>query len=253
MWEIDKKAYQPVYSQLVDILRHQIDDGKYPPGSWLPSEAKLKARYDVSSVTIRRAIRILVEQGVVETTKGKGTVVKPFNFDTVSFDLANIHDIFKDPGDAKVKLLYLEIMPAPESVIKKLKIQEGDKVIHLQRMVTQGKTPLIYHHQFLRYDATQHIEREDLTIASFSGFLDCIGKGGLEHSKGNIKKGLLKLKVAAMGREEAACFQTREGTPTFHLEHLFFNTKDQPFIWGYFSFCDANMFFSTRVGTWCEV
>jgi len=252
MRKIDKKSFEPVYSQLVNILSEQIESGKYPPGSWLPSESKLKGIYEVSSVTIRRAIRILVEKGIVETTRGKGTVVKALDLDSVSFDLTNIQDIFKDPHANQVKLLHTKIMPACETVAKKLKLNPGERVIHLKRMIIRHGVPLIYHHQYLRYDPKQPVVEAELSLTSLRGLLECSGKGAFKNCKGGINKGEIKLKVAALNKDEAAYFKTEQGTPTFHLEHLFFDSKNEPTSWGYFLFFNDKLGFAARVGMWCN-
>ncbi len=252
MHKIDKNAYQPVYSQLVDILKNEIDSGTYPPGSWLPSEAKLKALYDVSSVTVRRAVRILVEQGLVETTRGKGTIVKCFNLDKVSFDLTRLHDLFKPSGKTRISLLDRRVLNAGKLVAEKLGIRTGAKALHLRRMVIRGDTPILYHHQHLRYDPKQPLGKVDLKARSLRAFLECLGSEDFSAAKGNIKRGIFTLKVAAMDKEEAEYFNTREGAPAFHLEHLCYNLKDQVGSWGYFSFFDEDLVFSARVGTWCQ-
>ncbi len=252
MDKIDKNAYQPVYSQLVDILKKEIDSGTYPPGSWLPSEAKLKALYDVSSVTIRRAVRILVEQGLVETTRGKGTIVKCFNLDKVSFDLSRLHDLFKPLSKTRAALLDQRIVKAGRPVAEKMGIRAGTRVIHLRRMISQNDVPILYHHQYLRYDPKQPMGKADLTVKSLRAFLECSDSEDLTTVKGSIKRGILTLRVAAMDEEEAGYFNTREGTPAFHLEHLCYNLKDQIGSWGYFSFFDEGLVFSARVGTWCR-
>jgi len=73
---IDRTAYEPVYVQLVNILRRQVASGVLRPGDQLPSEAQLCRRYSVSPMTVRRAINILVDQGVVTAEQGRGTFIR---------------------------------------------------------------------------------------------------------------------------------------------------------------------------------
>lgn len=62
--------------QVVAALLHRIRGGGIRPGAKLPSEAALMDQYDVSRVTVRRAIRQLVRQGVLESRSGVGHVVR---------------------------------------------------------------------------------------------------------------------------------------------------------------------------------
>ncbi|MGW3372759.1 GntR family transcriptional regulator [Streptomyces hydrogenans] len=59
------------YLVIAESLRKKIEEGAFPAGS-LPSEAALGAAYQVSRNTIRRALKSLENQGVVEPTPGVG-------------------------------------------------------------------------------------------------------------------------------------------------------------------------------------
>ncbi|WP_182200198.1 GntR family transcriptional regulator [Paraliobacillus salinarum] len=65
----------PLYAQVQEILRNRIVSGKYPKGSLIPSEVELKEEFDVSLITIRRAVEQLSNQGYVEKKSGIGTTV----------------------------------------------------------------------------------------------------------------------------------------------------------------------------------
>lgn len=63
------------YRQLADMLRSAIESGEYAPGSLLPSEPDLAARYGVSRPTVNRAVSILRAEGLVRVERGRGTIV----------------------------------------------------------------------------------------------------------------------------------------------------------------------------------
>jgi GntR family transcriptional regulator len=63
------------YRQIADDLREQISTAILPPGSQLPTEPKLAAAYGASRSTVRLAIGLLIQQGLVETRQGVGTYV----------------------------------------------------------------------------------------------------------------------------------------------------------------------------------
>jgi GntR family transcriptional regulator len=66
---------QPMYQQIAEDLRKQIDSGLLGRGSQLPTEIELRERYNASRNTIRDAIKRLTSQGLVETKPGQGTFV----------------------------------------------------------------------------------------------------------------------------------------------------------------------------------
>jgi GntR family transcriptional regulator len=63
------------YRQIADDLREQITTGTLAPGSQLPTEPKLAAAYGASRSTVRLAVGLLIQQGLVETRQGMGTYV----------------------------------------------------------------------------------------------------------------------------------------------------------------------------------
>ncbi|MBI5974858.1 GntR family transcriptional regulator [Staphylococcus sp. H16/1A] len=66
---------QPKFLNIYNTLYKEIQHGKYPGGAALPTEKVLCARFDVSRMTLRQAIKLLVEDGVVESIRGKGHFV----------------------------------------------------------------------------------------------------------------------------------------------------------------------------------
>ena len=66
---------KPLYSAIVDDLQKRIAEGEYQPGENLPTESELCEQYNVSRITVRKALQILSEAGVIETRKGKGSFV----------------------------------------------------------------------------------------------------------------------------------------------------------------------------------
>ena len=63
------------YKQIADDLRDQITAGILPPGGQLPTEPRLADAYGASRSTVRLAIGLLIQQGLVETRQGMGTYV----------------------------------------------------------------------------------------------------------------------------------------------------------------------------------
>jgi GntR family transcriptional regulator len=63
------------YQQIADDLREQITTGALPPRGQVPTEPKLAAAYGASRSTVRLAIALLIQQGLVETRQGMGTYV----------------------------------------------------------------------------------------------------------------------------------------------------------------------------------
>jgi GntR family transcriptional regulator len=65
----------PRYVQLADFIRQRIVKGHWPPGTALPSLEQLMAEFSVSRVTVREAIAMLAEEGLLSPQRGRGTFV----------------------------------------------------------------------------------------------------------------------------------------------------------------------------------
>lgn len=66
---------RPPYVQIAADLRAKIADGKYAPGDRLPAITELAAEYHSASETIRRALGVLRDEGLVESHSTRGTFV----------------------------------------------------------------------------------------------------------------------------------------------------------------------------------
>jgi GntR family transcriptional regulator len=72
---IDHEAEQFPYEQLAHLLRERVHDGTYRVGRAIPSLRRLEQETGLSTKTIRRAIAVLQEEGLVHVRPGWGTFV----------------------------------------------------------------------------------------------------------------------------------------------------------------------------------
>jgi GntR family transcriptional regulator len=142
----------PMYRQIAEDLREQIESGQLEPGQQLRTEIELRERYNASRNTVRDAIKWLTTLGLVETRPGQGTFVvekiDPFvttltrkegevaeGGQSTSY-LSKVGDILEPES----KYIRVEIQGAPEHVATWLGITEGTEVIsrHEQRHVDRA-------------------------------------------------------------------------------------------------------------------
>jgi GntR family transcriptional regulator len=72
---VDHEGRTPVYLQLAQILREAIERGDYPPGRKIPSESQLMGEHGLARETVRKAVRVLVAEGLVDVVPGRGAYV----------------------------------------------------------------------------------------------------------------------------------------------------------------------------------
>lgn len=74
---IDEWSPEPKYLQLAAILRERIRSGDLGPADRLPSEPRLRQEHGIARDTVRAAIKVLRDEGLVVTLPGRGTYVRP--------------------------------------------------------------------------------------------------------------------------------------------------------------------------------
>lgn len=235
------KKKEPAYVQICNILKEQIGNGTYLPGSRLPSESELRRRYQVSPMTVRRSIKVLTDQGVVTTIQGGGTFVKAPDMGGATFGMKEFYSLFNDREKAKVKLLETKILKADGQIAAKLHISEGRRVIMLKRLVLKEGDPVLFHREYLIYDPGRPVIEKEMEVTALYGLFERTGRTF-------IKRGDLSLDAVVLSPEEARLLNTLALAPAFRLEHLFYDFDDIPMSWGQF-ICRADQLrFKTVVG-----
>lgn len=65
----------PPYRQIADDLRRKIEDGTIPPGRRIPSTVEMEQEYEVARDTLRKATKVLKDEGLIESVRGMGLYV----------------------------------------------------------------------------------------------------------------------------------------------------------------------------------
>jgi DNA-binding GntR family transcriptional regulator len=243
---IDRDSYEPAYAQLVNILRRQIAAGEFLPGSRLPSEAQLCKEYEVSPMTVRRAINVLLDQRVVVTSQGKGTFVRPLGLGTGTFGLEELTALLEEQGETNVRLLEASILEADERTARKLAVAERTRTIYLRRLLLKDQKPVLYHQEYLVYDPTRPIVEAEMEVTSLRGLFAGTGESA-------FKGGALTIEATTLTAEEAKLLAGSSGQPAFRIAHRFYDFNDRPGSWGWFICRGDRIRFKATVGMWSEL
>jgi GntR family transcriptional regulator len=160
---ITRHNMTPLYDQIADELRKEIHRGSYEPSGLLPSEANLGARFKVSRVTIRLAIGQLVEQGLVERQRGKGTFAKGKRLQHGLNALRGFHDALVLQGLATdMQLLTAEKRRLSKVLRAQMRTRQPSG-LYLQRLHSVEGMPIAVASTFLPPDSLR------LTRAQLAG------------------------------------------------------------------------------------
>jgi GntR family transcriptional regulator len=192
-------------------------------------------------MTVRRAINILIDQGVVTAAQGRGTFVKPVAMGAASFQLTELQNLFSDPAHTTVRLLETHIVTADERIARKLAIAIKQRTIYIRRLLCTDGAPAFYHREYLIYDPTRPIVESEMEVTAlqhlFSGSGETI-----------LKRGDLNIEATILTEEEACLLQAPQPMAAFCLEHLFYDFDDKPISWGWFIGRADRLRFTTQVG-----
>ena len=72
---IDREGPVPPYVQVANAIRARIESGEIPPGRRIPSLVELEEEFGVARDTLRKAVKLLKDEGIVETVTGMGVYV----------------------------------------------------------------------------------------------------------------------------------------------------------------------------------
>lgn len=143
----DGKAAIPLYQQVIDIIKNEINSGAYKAGAQIPNEFELAESYKVGRVTVRRAIEELVQQGYLTKRQGKGTFVNAPKLkrkirqkdDVQSFsDACRVNGM--EPG---ARVISRKILPADSTEAQFFGVPVGTDLICVERVRTADDVPVM--------------------------------------------------------------------------------------------------------------
>ncbi|MFK0235940.1 GntR family transcriptional regulator [Streptomyces vinaceus] len=159
----------PRYVQIADEIVQQIRAGVLGAGDMVPSESELVDRYGVSGGTIRKAMVEVRASGLVETRHGKGSIVKarPPVRHRSSDRFRRTHrqegraaylaESAQSGAEAKVSVLFIGPMEAPEGIAGRLGVEAGAQVLARRRLYFRNGTPVETATSYLPWDVVKDI------------------------------------------------------------------------------------------------
>ncbi len=139
---VDRSSPIPLWFQVAQHFEQSIAAGTLPQGALLDNEIVLAQRLGISRPTMRRAMEQLVDQGLVVRRRGIGTrVVQPKV--RRPLELTSLHDDLAGSGQApSTTVLRFETVGADADVAGRLRLDEGDPVVLVERLRSAREQPI---------------------------------------------------------------------------------------------------------------
>jgi GntR family transcriptional regulator len=100
MTELSKvydRSRVPLYIQVASVMRRRIETKQWHPGEKIPTLVELEREFQVARVTVRQAVDILREEGLLRSQQGRGTFAAEKSADRHWFKLATTWDVLIEP------------------------------------------------------------------------------------------------------------------------------------------------------------
>lgn len=129
------KSGRPRHEQISEILRGLIESGEYGPDDQLPSESQLGARFNVSRITVRRALHTLESQRLIYKRQGLGSFVRPRSVPQGLVHLTDfVEDMTKAGLSASSRVIHEGDEEAAEKIADALGLERGTAVYRIDRV-----------------------------------------------------------------------------------------------------------------------
>jgi DNA-binding GntR family transcriptional regulator len=124
---------KPIYAQIVGALHREIDAGVYAVGDLLPTESALCTRFGVSRHTVREALRVLRDDGLIESRQGAGSrVLAPSTKPIYTYAVTSIEELLQFATEARYQINKSAIVAADPVLAKKLDCKTGARWLRVE-------------------------------------------------------------------------------------------------------------------------
>ncbi len=223
MQTLQKDLPIPLYHQLKNILLDSIESGVWKADQKLPTESELAARFGVSKITVRQAMRDLSEIGYVRREQGRGTFVVFPKLQQGPRELTSFTEEMRRHGLApSSRVLEQRLIPATPGISQILQIPEGSSLFQLKRLRLAGGEPMGVQSAHIPAHLVPGLE--DLRFENDSLY-------EVLHSRHGLRAWTARETHSAvtLGPAEAALLGISAGSPALAGERIGFLSDGRPF------------------------
>ncbi len=223
---VDRDNPVPMYLQVANWIESMLQSSEYEVGSKLPSEGELAEQFQLNRNTIRHAISVMVQQGLLEKQKGVGTFVrrkKPLAPVRQLGKMTSFIDDFElDSRDGVVAedvIISQEKITPPAEISAILNIQSGEYAVKVERVRIADKTPFLYEIQYYSYDRFGKLLDMEITGSMYKILVGEFG-ADLDHS-------IRTLQAVRPSKEIAARLKISRDIPCMFYKSRAFDSKGE--------------------------
>lgn len=220
--KLNRESSQSLFSQIEEIIRDGIENGTWLPNTPIPSERELSSIYDLSRMTVRRAIDRLVAAGMLYRANGKGTFVSEPKVKFRALSLVGLREQTINLGySPSAKLLGVERILATPKIAGVLQVQPDEPLFYIERVVYGNNIPLGLHRSFIPVERCRDLDKTDLSNISLYSILR--KEYGIQ-----INRASETLETTLATPRESLLLGVSDGAPMFLLRITLFDSDEKP-------------------------
>jgi GntR family transcriptional regulator len=211
------------YQEIADALRLRVTEGEFPAGRLLPSESELSATYKVSRVTMRRALEVLREAGVLDARQGFGWFVASIPVRQKIGRLGTIEAQMAESGLTPGRRILEFAFVAADRDVKA--VLGCDQVLRVRRLSLADDLPFALVTVFCPAEVGQHLTRAEVERSPFYELLpESLGDATQTIGAAVVEADDARLLEVPLGSAVLRCERvTRNpaGTPVLFSTHIY--------------------------------
>ena len=220
--KIDDRLPTPLYHQIYVLIREKILSGVYPDGSLIPTENELEKMFDVSRITVKRALDELAAEGLVTRQRGRGTTItfdnpvstSPTNMDGLLEDLATI------AKETTVKIVEFDFIKVPPQAMDALNLSASSIVQKVIRVRYKNSTPFSYVVTYLPEDIGRSFSFDELENEPILALIERSGK--------SISRARQTVTATLADATTAPALSVNIGSPLLKVSRIVYDDDDKP-------------------------
>lgn len=196
MLEISKDSPLPLYYQLKESILTALKNKEFEVGEKLPSERELADYHNVSRMTVKKAVDILVDNGYLVRKQGSGTFVSDYQKNHFISPILSFSKEMKNMGvDYRSKILSFEKIKSKRASLK-LNLSRNELLFHLERLRLIENKIFLLENTYLAVKNFPDLKREDLTNSSLFKIIEEKYNINLIEAEAEVEAVILNSKIA---------------------------------------------------------
>jgi DNA-binding GntR family transcriptional regulator len=223
---MQKEPAIPYYVQIAETIKRRILTDQYNQGDLIPPMQELEKEFDVSNITMRKALEALAHAGIIQRKRGIGTVVSELVPEVITFELSGSFQRLVDSVEKlplEMEVLEITTTPCPKHVQRIFSMEPTRDIWRMKKVRKHMGTPVSYYTHYSDPRWCSGITKKE---AGRKNFVELFQQA----SRINLIRMEQRLKAAVADLDLSALLGINFRDPLFFMENVYYSAQDRPLI-----------------------